>query len=217
MAKDIKLMGATYRSVPAVELPTPTSGVSAKFYELSDDTVTSASHIVKGYSGHLANGDKVEGTAVRIIKGEFIGHSSNSVLTINLPYDGNGYPVSCKVYPTEGPYNSGGSFYKLQKRYAINTWDGVKINLATVPTYNSSNAENAFSCVVSYKSSSNNSYTYSGSWSASANILRASAPASNRFTALRFYSKNQMRAYIMSGSYGFAQSIPYTYEIAFSE
>lgn len=61
MAKNVVINGASYNSVPSVQIPLSGGGGNAIFYETSDATA-SASHILSGYTAYNANG-KVNGQA----------------------------------------------------------------------------------------------------------------------------------------------------------
>ena len=61
MAKNIIINGASYNSVPYVQIPLSGGGGNAVFYETSDATAAAA-NILSGYSAYGASG-KLTGTA----------------------------------------------------------------------------------------------------------------------------------------------------------
>ena len=61
MAQNITIAGASYSDVPAVTLP-KTGGGTAKFVDLTGDTV-SASSLLQGFTAHDASGNPITGTA----------------------------------------------------------------------------------------------------------------------------------------------------------
>lgn len=61
MAKNVIINGASYNSVPYVQIPLSGGGGNAVFYETSDATAAAA-NILSGYSAYGASG-KLTGTA----------------------------------------------------------------------------------------------------------------------------------------------------------
>lgn len=61
MAKNVVINGASYNSVPYVQIPLSGGGGNAVFYETSDATAAAA-NILSGYSAYGASG-KLTGTA----------------------------------------------------------------------------------------------------------------------------------------------------------
>lgn len=62
MAQNVKIAGASYSDVPAVELPKADNSGNARFTDTSDATAT-ADKILQGYSAYGASGTKLNGTA----------------------------------------------------------------------------------------------------------------------------------------------------------
>lgn len=61
MSKNVVINGASYNSVPYVQIPLSAGGGNAVFYETSDATAAAA-NILSGYSAYGASG-KLTGTA----------------------------------------------------------------------------------------------------------------------------------------------------------
>lgn len=61
MAKNVIINGASYNSVPYVNIPLAAGGGNATFYETSDATAQAA-NILSGYSAYGASG-KISGSA----------------------------------------------------------------------------------------------------------------------------------------------------------
>ena len=61
MAKNVIINGASYNSVPYVNIPLAAGGGNATFYETSDATAQAA-NILTGYSAYGASG-KISGSA----------------------------------------------------------------------------------------------------------------------------------------------------------
>ena len=78
MAKNVVINGATYNSVPFVNIPLSGGGGNATFYETSDATAQAA-HILSGYAAYGASG-KISGTATTPTISQ---DASTKVLTIS--------------------------------------------------------------------------------------------------------------------------------------
>lgn len=61
MAKNVIINGASYNSVPYVQIPMSEGGGNAVFYETSDATA-GAAHVLAGYTAY-GNAGKMTGTA----------------------------------------------------------------------------------------------------------------------------------------------------------
>ena len=90
--------------------------------DLSQDTVTSASHILKGYVGHLADGAQVTGTA----------ESGGGTVTWETLYEGNATIVSSS--PNYIAINNFSETIGEDETWRI-TWDGVEY--VCTPQYSS--------------------------------------------------------------------------------
>jgi hypothetical protein len=78
MAKNVIINGASYNSVPYVNIPLAAGGGNATFYETSDATAQAA-NILSGYTAYGANGKVVgQATAANISQ-----DSTTKVLTIS--------------------------------------------------------------------------------------------------------------------------------------
>lgn len=190
--------------------------------DLSTDTVESAADIVAGKVGHLRDGSVVTGTASggggasNLVTGTFKGTTTGAAMDITLNYSGSGYPIVVMIYPSDGSYKSGGTFYNLIQYRACNYWIATKSNMSTSPTYNAG-ATDRYSGYQYRKNSSSSATVYSGTAFVDGGVARdISAGSSNSDGIVRLRSKTKMSVYIASDGFGFAANIEYTYQIIYS-
>lgn len=149
------------------------------------------------------------------IIGSFTGTTSGVPMDIELDYTGDGYPTAVLIYPSEGAYNTSGTFCNMIKRYAIVYYAGMKSVFSVPPGYEGVGSGDFMSCFLRYKNSTTdghvtnttyglNTYTY--------NNIDASAGAT---LCMRLKSKSLMSVFIAGNSYGFAPNIPYNYAVLY--
>ena len=147
--------------------------------------------------------------------GSFTGTTSGVPMDIELDYTGDGYPTAVLIYPSEGAYNSSGTFYNMIKRYAIVYWVGMKSVLPTVPTYEGISSDDFMSCFLRYKNSTTDgrvtNTTYGPQAYTYTNIDASASPTSS----VRLKSKSLMSVFIASNSFGFVPNIPYNYAVLY--
>lgn len=225
MAKDITWLGNSYSDVGYVELP-KTGGGTARFDDASVTTAV-AEDVAQGKVFVAADGTPTTGTASggggasNIVQGTFTytaPTTSNTVLEIDLPYEGIGYPIAIGIYVADGPYNSSSYFYSHVQQYAVAHYQAIKANMTTTPAYTGSNQQNdGFSCVCRYKSSSSSATSYTQAASNAFVICSQSAPTtSNYFQIVRMPSAKKMKVLIAHTSVGFARGITYAYYVIYS-
>ena len=182
------------------------SGVTVKIGDSTDDDcVTSVTGTYSGGGGGSSN----------VVTGTFTGTTTGTAMDITLNYTGSGYPVAVVIYPSEGAYNSSGTFYNLVQRYATWFYLGIKNNMSTIPTYSDSGTDEAF-VFCRYKSSATNNTngsTSTGNREILFNNVDATAGAIN---CAKIKSKTKMSVFIASTSYGFAANIEYKYWVLYS-
>lgn len=155
------------------------------------------------------------GGASNFIRGTFKGTTTGELL-LNLPYQGNGYPVSVLVYPTGGIRQS--AFSDLIQQYAIRIMSVIKAYTETAPTYDgglAASAENGAQIVLAYKSNSSSATSYSNSSTGIASFNDIAATAGNS-SAIKIRSAKKISVIIVTSGYGFAKDIEYTYEVTYS-
>lgn len=223
MAQNVTIAGNQYPSVPSILIPKTGGGGNATFTDTSP-TTASASDVAQGKIFFDSTGTQQTGTASggasNVVTGTFTGTTTGAAMNITLNYSGSGYPIAVLIYPSEGTYNSSGSFYNLVQRYAYNTVLLVKNEINTVPTYvgGSANTNNRAFLVGLYKNSASSATSYSNT-SAQSNTLYIDTDAtSNSLNVLKVRSKTKLSVYIPTAgsNYGFAANIEYKYWVLYS-
>lgn len=188
----------------------------------------SASELVAGSETKTANGTydvtnlaslvvNVSGGASNVVTGTFKGTTTGAAMDVTLNYSGSGYPIVVVIYPEEGAYKSGGTFYNLVQRYASEIVVCVKSDPDSAPTYSGgASAKNSVVFGNRYKSSTSNATSYSNAWSENTDTLGGAAASSGQRSIVRFKSKTGMSVFIALSSYGFAANITYKYWVIYS-
>lgn len=231
MAQSIRLWGATYSNVPAVNLPKSTSG-TARFTDTSGTTAT-ASDVASGKVFYDADGTETTGTnsgggggATNIVQGTFTtGSTRGGTGSFTVGYTGSGYPIALTIYVTGGAYNNstGGNttWYNSVNRYDVGWYSMVKSRTTTTPTYSTSGADNQGTVAIIYKNSTSTSTTYTRTSSMTANTYTSSSTnASNSTGCVRFKGNGKTVGYYVgnagSSAIGFAPSTEYSYIAVYS-
>lgn len=221
MAQNITLMGASYSDVPAVTLP-KAGGGTARFDDASVTTAT-AGDVAQGKIFVASDGTITTGTASggggasNIVQGTFT-PPSYGVLEIDLPYEGNGYPIAIGIYVAAGPYNPSTSFYNLVQKYAVAHYQAIKSNMTTTPAYAGGNQQNdGFSCVCRYKSSASSATSYTQAASNAFVVCSQNDPVSSNFyQVVRMPSAKKMKVLTTTSSVGFVAGVEYAYYVIYS-
>lgn len=160
-------------------------------------------------------------TGSRLVSGTFTPSSANkgSSVDISIPYAGNGYPISCVIYPSVGSYKSGSDIYELIQDKVITMFCAAKNDIGTAPDYldNSNLNKNGVFSFGVYKYGTSDKQTYSSGMSRdyAMYVERWGASESNS-ACVRFKSATKMAVFVANTSYGFKDGIEYTYEIVYS-
>lgn len=214
-----------------------TKGSTSAGLEFPDGFVTAIGNIPTGGGSTLitknitANGtynassDSADGyssvtvaVASKLVTGTFTGTTAGSAMDVSLPYTGNGYQIAFLIYPTDGTYKDGTTFYNKVQKDAVDTVMGVKADISTPPNYTTTNAtENSYTVTNVRKNSTSSATVYTDAYDVTAKAA-GNYPANNgTTTCVRFKGKSTMSVYISSGSdTGFAKDIEYTYQIVYS-
>ena len=151
----------------------------------------------------------------------FASNDKGTAKTIDLPYHGNGYPVSIIIFPSSGPgdYNDTNWYTKVQ-RYANVFYCATKTILSSlsIPDY-TNNAENNYAFVITrYKNSTSASNVYATAAMAFTPFyIQNSVSDSYYYSIVSFENKNTMKVFIADTSNGFMDGVEYTYIIEYSE
>jgi hypothetical protein len=80
-------------------------------------------------------------TLPSVVTGTFTAQETDkgSSIDITLPYSGNGYPIACMVFPSDGGFNSIAS---LAQKFVTIVWVGVKTDISLIPDYSSNELKN---------------------------------------------------------------------------
>ena len=220
MAQNVTLMGASYSNVPAVTLP-KTGGGTARFDDATVTTAT-ASDVAQGKVFLASDGTITTGTASggggasNIVEGTFTTPSSAGASSVNIPYTGSGYPISCIVVVEGGAYVSGTGWYNSMQRYAVGQCTMTKSVFSSSPTYGTSGTQNQGVTTWVYKNSTSSSTSYSRSSAMNTNVFSSSNASNAGATCIRLKSGNVLSYYTNTSSYGLLPSTTYRYIITYS-
>ena len=224
MAKNIDFMGAIFPDVPSVKLPQQSGGLVA-FDDTTDATVT-ADKILQGYTAY-ANGQKLVGTASggggasNVVTGSFKFEGTTShAETINLDYNGNGYPIFVAIRVKGGLYGNA-DFLALIRRYAYCMYTFQKSYESTPPTWTGSGDENSATGLYYYKNSTTSATTYSqsGTYALKPYMDANASQNSSHLQIVRLKDSKTMSVWITGSgtqAYGFPSGIEYDYTVVYS-
>jgi len=144
--------------------------------------------------------------------------------TIDIGYDGDGYPIACMVYIQNGGNNatSGGdsTWYNSTNRYDVGAYYMTKAEINTTPTYTTSGSNNYGFLTLIYKNSTTDSATLTSSY-AKAAVTYNSSNAGTSTACIRFVGDaTTLGTYVgnkTSSTIGLAPSTTYSYIVIYSE
>lgn len=216
MAKNISLMGAVFPDVPSILLPQQGGGLVQ--YDDTTDADATAADITQNKTAYV-NGVKVVGTAsgggggaTNVVTGEFKTQSTTGVQTVNIPYTGNGYPVSALVFLKEGAYNTSGSVYTSMPRYAIPFVAYAKSVTTDVPDYRGT-SKDSYQAVAVYRGSSASGRTAA---QGTPYFASSSNPSASSINAVNMSDNKTLKVFVQNTTYGLAANADYTYVIGYS-
>lgn len=193
------------------------TNISAKGVQASasDGLTTLASKISQIQTGG--------GGCPNFIRGSFTtGSTRTGVGTVNINYNGNGYPIALMIWLQGGAYNPNSDWYNTISQYDIDAFYMTKSQMSSTPTFVASASlpqNQAVVCGI-YKSSSSNATTHSRNGSSSA-VFFNSSDATTGYNCVRFKNNTKTMSYYIgnkaSNRVGFAPSKTYDYIIIYSE
>ena len=148
-------------------------------------------------------------------EGGFTAYLGGRAMDIELDHAGPAYPIAVFIYPSEGTYNTSGTFNNMVRRYAIVYWAGIKSVLPSTPTYEGIDVNDQMSCFLTFKNSTTNGRvvnTTSGLQVFTYQNIDASASST---LCVRFKSNKLMSVFIANNSYGFAPNAHYSYTVIY--
>ena len=186
-------------------------GVSAS---ASDGLTTLASKILQIQTG---------GGCPRLVMGSFTAGSTRaSVGTVNINYNGNGYPIAVMIWLQGGAYNPNDDWYSTISQYDVDAFYMTKSQMSSTPTFVASASlpqNQAVVCGI-YKSSTSNATTHSRNGSSSA-VFFNSSNATTGYNCVRFKDDETTMTYYIgnnaSNRVGFEKKKTYDYIIIYSE
>lgn len=235
MAKDIQLMGAVFPDVPKILLPQYGTGNLVSFTDVTGTTATAAD-VASGKVFYASDGTETTGTAsggggsTNIIQGTFkheedMSGGTYAWMDVDVPYNGDGYPITLQIFPAEGGFSyDNDGYYGLMDRYAITSYLGVKAQFSVEPNYTGTGNADKIYAIAGLKSSStnataatpqvqNNYLGYTNSTvTPSASVQDVRIRSKNRFSVR--VGKNSGSD---SNAWHFANQIEYTYIMTYSE
>lgn len=173
-----------------------------------------ASGGVDGYSPVTVN---VSGGASNVITGTFTtGSTAGAIESLNIPYNGSGYPVFGYITVNAG---WGDTYWKdLVNRYAIGEYSFSKLYPSSAPSFSSNATNDSYWLKVAYKSSASVATSY-GNWSSTNNgvyLTRVADPTSGSSGSIEFSALKTIRYFVKANSYGLLPSFTYKYVIVYS-
>ena len=159
----------------------------------------------------------------------YVGHviitkARTTKTTIDIDYDGDGYPIACMVFIQNGGNNatSGGdsTWYNSTDRYDVGAYYMTKAEINTTPTYTTSGSNNYGFLTLIYKNSTTDPTTLTSSY-ARASVTYNSSNAGTSTACIRFVGDGTtLGTYVgnkTSTTIGLAPSTTYSYIVIYSE
>lgn len=159
------------------------------------------------------------GGSSRFCSGEFM-FEDNGSHSIELPYDGNGYPVAIVISLAEGSYNPDGAAYNSPVKKALTAFAAVKC-APGIPDYTKGaiDALNSCSILYLYQSSTTPAAPSSGYNAKIRVFTNNDASVLQADNMLHVDENNTLKVYCMGAPtrYCFLTNVRYFYNVIFSE
>lgn len=159
------------------------------------------------------------GGSSNVVTGTFTtSETGGTTGTINLNYNGSGYPIACLVFIADGLSDPDTSWYTDIARYDVGWVLIVKSITSTAPTYQASGSENYGAISYLYKGSTSDPTSYSRSGNQTANTYTVgSANASSGVHMIRFQGNAKtLNYYVGNNTTGLAKNTTFRYIVLYS-
>lgn len=134
---------------------------------------------------------------------------SGTIASVDIPYDGDGYPIIVLVYPSEGGYNPDGKYYNALQSDAVGMYVSIK------NYFDKSPSENTYAtCIYRYKTNSTSATNYS---TASTSRVTYSDTEPRQGITRSFYIRNNKNFSFWIGTLGLLAECDYDYVVVYSE
>lgn len=167
----------------------------------------------------LAGGGGGGGGASNIVTGTFKG-TENGILSVSVPYTGEGYPLAILIYVKDGIDCSGTDFYNVLCQGTMAQWLATKVDMSSAPNYPESggtvNTSEKWDCVSQRKSSSTNAHNFTQTGSRNINGYVKTNPLSSASDVVKMWSSTEFKVKILNNDYGFYPNIDFAYVITYS-
>lgn len=108
MAQNVVINGVTYSNVPEIDIPKSGTGAgTAKFYDISDTTLTAAGQMLSGYAAYTAAGAKVSGSIATKTSSDLT--ASGDTVTVPSGYYASNASKAVSAGSASGPTTISGS------------------------------------------------------------------------------------------------------------
>lgn len=162
----------------------------------------------------LIDGYGQGGEESNVVVGTFVGTTEGAAMDIDIPYTGNGYPVSVMIYPSA---SAEAVFDSTIHQNAVAFYSSVKNGLSQSPAYSGGTDDKA-KVLYRSKSSSSNASAMSDSSGITASIYDNVDATGSTNNVVKINSATKLSVYIIgSVGKGFLANTEYTYIVVYSE
>lgn len=138
---------------------------------------------------------------------------------IEIPYEGNGYPIFCALWVDGGIGTPTQANFIRAQRYSIALFAMAKTETQNAPDYSGTGTNNNTSCFCCYKNSAT-ALSYVGTGIASQLSFSTEDPTySSWYQTVKFKTNNLLNIYVGGSNYTFPKAIAptYRYYVVYSE
>ena len=153
------------------------------------------------------------GGASNIVTGTFKGTTTGSVLDIDVPYEGSGYPIALVIFP-EGGWYGNATFSQTIARFNFALFSWNKKDITTPPSYTGSSDE-AVCRIGMYKSGASDPTKLYSVIETAAIGYRDTDPSSANAAIFKSATKLSL-SIVAPSNYGFMANVDHRYFIIYS-